>query len=192
LGYADLSCYGRRDFSTPNIDRIAAGGLKFTQAYANSAVCTATRVALITGRYQYRVAIGLEEPLTHRDTRGLPAGHPTLPSLLRRRGYGTALVGKWHLGFMLDVGPLQNGYDRFWGMRHGVADYFTHKAGPAHTDTGDLWDGDIKIEETGYLTDLLGSRAVSVINDHARTAQPFFLSLHFNAPHWPWEAPGDE
>src|SRR5205823_9142689 len=83
LGYADVSCYGRRDFTTPNIDRIAAEGVRFTQAYANSAVCTASRVALITGRYQYRLDVGLEEPLSTRVPRkiGLPAAHPTLPSL---------------------------------------------------------------------------------------------------------------
>src|SRR5436190_10192522 len=82
LGYADVSCYGRRDFTTPNIDRIAAEGMRFTQAYANSAVCTASRVALITGRYQYRLALGLEEPLRTAGTRklGLPPDHPTLPS----------------------------------------------------------------------------------------------------------------
>src|ERR671923_3024397 len=78
LGYADLSCYGRRDYTTPNIDRLAADGMRFTQAYANSAVCTATRVALITGRYQYRLPVGLEEPLTGRNV-GIPPGHPTMP-----------------------------------------------------------------------------------------------------------------
>ena len=100
LGYADLSCYGRRDFTTPNIDRIAAEGMRFTQAYANSAVCTASRVALITGRYQYRLAVGLEEPLASRETRdvGLPPEHPTLPSILKKAGYQSALIGKWHLG----------------------------------------------------------------------------------------------
>jgi arylsulfatase A-like enzyme len=100
LGYADVSCYGRRDFTTPNIDRIAAEGVRFTQAYANSAVCTASRVALITGRYQYRLAVGLEEPLSTRVPRkvGLPADHPTLPSLLKKAGYQTALIGKWAFG----------------------------------------------------------------------------------------------
>jgi arylsulfatase A-like enzyme len=92
LGYADLSCYGRRDFSTPNIDRIAADGMQFTQAYANSAVCTASRVALITGRYQYRLAVGLEEPLTNRRV-GLPPEHPTLPSILKKVGYQSTLIG---------------------------------------------------------------------------------------------------
>jgi arylsulfatase A-like enzyme len=85
LGYADLSCYGRRDYRTPNIDRIAAGGMKFTHAYANAPVCSATRTALITGRYQYRIPVGLEEPLGARDV-GLPPEHPTLPSLLKKAG----------------------------------------------------------------------------------------------------------
>ena len=108
LGYADLSCYGRRDFTTPNIDRIAADGMRFTQAYANSAVCTASRVALITGRYQYRLAVGLEEPLASRETRnvGLPPEHPTLPSILTKAGYQSALIGKWHLGRLPDFGPF--------------------------------------------------------------------------------------
>jgi arylsulfatase A-like enzyme len=193
LGYADVSCYGRPDFSTPNIDRIAAGGMKFLQAYANSAVCTATRVALITGRYQYRLPVGLEEPLTEsRRNIGLPPEHPTLPSLLKRAGYGTTLIGKWHLGLLPMFGPLKSGYDHFWGFRGGALDYFTHKAGPANTETDDLWDGDVKVHQTGYLTDLLGDRAVSAINDYAKAKRSFFLDLHFNAPHWPWEAPGDE
>src|ERR1044071_8686169 len=100
LGYADVSCYGRPDFKTPNIDHIAANGVRFLQGYANSAVCSATRTALITGRYQYRVRLGLEEPLgAGNQTVGLPPEHPTLPSLLKKAGYGTTLIGKWHLGF---------------------------------------------------------------------------------------------
>lgn len=192
LGYADLSCYGRRDYATPSIDRLATEGVKFTQAYANSPVCSATRTALMTGRYQYRLPVGLEEPLTGQRDVGLPPEHPTLPSLLKSAGYATHLVGKWHLGRLPRYGPLQSGYDHFWGFRGAALDYFTHKAGPADTDTGDLWDDDVRIERTGYLTDLLGDRAVSVIEQGARSGRPFLLSLHFNAPHWPWEGPGDE
>lgn len=114
LGYADVSCYGRPDFSTPNIDRLAAKGVRFLQAYANSAVCSATRTALTTGRYQYRRPLGLEEPLTGRDV-GLPPEHPILPSLLKQAGYGTTLVGKWHLGALSRFGPLQRGYDLLAG-----------------------------------------------------------------------------
>jgi Sulfatase len=77
LGYADVSCYGRRDFATPNIDRIAARGMRFLQGYANSAVCSATRLALITGRYQYRLRLGLEEPWAGNADIGLPPDHPT-------------------------------------------------------------------------------------------------------------------
>src|SRR6476469_1382636 len=197
LGYADLSCYGRRDYTTPNIDRLATDGMKFTQAYANSAVCSATRTALITGRYQYRLPVGLEEPIAResRGNPGLPPSHPTLPSLLKKAGYTTHLVGKWHLGRLPDYGPLKSGYDHFWGFRGGGLDYFTHKfssPNSSEAQNGDLWDDDVKIEQAGYLADLLGERAVKVIGDYAAARQPFFLSLHFNAPHWPWEGRGDE
>ncbi len=183
LGYADVACYGRPDLRTPNIDRLALRGTRFLQAYANSAVCSATRTALITGRYQDRLDIGLDEPLVARDT-GLPPSHPTLPSLLRKAGYGTTLVGKWHLGLLPKYGPLQSGYDHFYGFREGAADYFTH--------SDDLWDEDVKIDQAGYMTDLLGNHAVNVIHGYAKARKPFLLSLHFSAPHWPWEGPGDE
>jgi len=194
LGYADLSCYGRPDFTTPNLDRLASGGLRFTQAYANSAVCSATRTALITGRYQYRLPIGLEEPLAGNRTEvvGLPPDHPTLPSLLKKAGYGTTLIGKWHLGSLPKYGPLKSGYDHFWGFRGGSLDYFSHRTGGGGTGVEDLWDDDAKVHEVGYLTDLLGNRAVSVIQQYAQARRPFLLSLHFNAPHWPWEGPTDE
>jgi arylsulfatase A-like enzyme len=186
LGYADLSCYGRPDISTPNIDGMAVKGVRFLQAYANSAVCSATRTALITGRYQYRLPIGLEEPLVGRDV-GLPTDHPTLPSLLKKAGYSTTLVGKWHLGLLPKFGPLQSGYDHFYGFRGGTVDYYTHA-----NQRADLWDDDVQVHQMGYLTDMLGSRAVDVVNGYAKLARPFLVSLHFNAPHWPWEAPGDE
>jgi arylsulfatase A-like enzyme len=188
LGYADVSCYGRRDLATPHIDGIAARGMRFTQGYANSAVCSATRLALITGRYQYRLRLGLEEPWAGNPDVGLPPEHPTLPSLLRKAGYTTSLIGKWHLGALPKFGPLQSGYDHFFGFRSGAVDYFSH------LDTRqqpDLWDGDVEAHDTGYLTELLGARAVDAVNAAATARQPFLLSLHFNAPHWPWEAPGD-
>ncbi len=189
LGYADLSCYGRREYQTPAVDGLAADGVRFLQAYANSAVCSATRTALITGRYQYRLAVGLEEPLQGARDVGLPPDHPTLPGMLRQAGYQTALVGKWHLGRLPNFGPLKSGYDRFWGFREGSIDYFTHDG---FGNRPDLWDGDAEVEAAGYLTDLLGAKSVDVIEDMAKADKPFFLSLHFNAPHWPWEGPNDE
>jgi len=189
LGYADLSCYGRRDFTTPNIDRIAERGLRLTQGYANSAVCSATRLALITGRYQYRLRLGLEEPLAGNTHVGLPPEHPTLPSLLKRAGYGTTLIGKWHLGFLPKFGPLKSGYDHFFGFRSGAVDYYSHR-NPRQQH--DLWEEDVEVHQVGYVTELLGARAVDTVNAYARASRPFLISLHFNAPHWPWEAPGDE
>ena len=191
MGYADLSCYGRRDYKTPNIDGIAAGGTRFTQAYANSAVCSATRTALITGRYQYRIPVGLEEPLGMRDV-GLPPEHPTLPSLLKKAGYGTTLIGKWHLGNRPNYGPLRSGYDHFWGFYSGGVDYFSHNGSPAKSAPSELWNDDERVQPTGYLTDLLADQAIHAIEGYARKKQPFMISMHFNAPHWPWEGPNDE
>ena len=186
LGYADLSCYGRRDYATPVLDRLAAEGVRFTHAYANSAVCTATRVALMTGRYQYRLPIGLEEPLGGRDV-GLPPSHPTLASLLRGRGYATSLIGKWHLGLPPRYGPTESGYEEFWGLRGGGVDYFTHRFG----GNADLWDGETRIEENGYLTELLADQAIRTLEARSEDGRPFLISLHFTAPHWPWEGPDD-
>lgn len=196
LGYADVSCYGQRDYTTPNVDRLALEGLRFTQAYANSSVCSATRTALATGRYQYRVAVGLEEPInagTPKDI-GLPASHPTLPSLLKKAGYGTTLVGKWHLGFLPDFSPLKSGYDQFFGIFGGAADYFNHGADHARTgaESYQLYEQEVPVERHGYMTNLLGDHAVQTIESYAKSKEPFLLSLHFTAPHWPWEGPDDE
>jgi len=192
LGFADLSVYGRREYRTDNLDRLARQGIRFTQAYSNSAVCSATRFALMTGRYQYRLRGGLEEPITRpNDAIGLPPAHPTLPSLLKRAGYATALIGKWHLGYLPTFGPLKSGYDEFFGNLGGAIDYFTHRGtGDAQTAPKDLYEGETPVEKTGYYTQLLADRAVEFIR-RPRT-QPYFLSLHFTAPHWPWEGPGDE
>jgi arylsulfatase A-like enzyme len=191
MGYADVSCYGRPDLSTPNIDRIAAQGTRFTQGYANSPVCTASRVAIITGRYQVRLPVGLEEPIAPitKPGIGLPPEHPTLPSLLKKAGYGTTLVGKWHLGNLPDFSPLKSGYDHFYGFRSGAVDYYLHVNTAGRPD---LWDEDNPTTQDGYTTDLFGDRAVKAIGDYAKAGQPFLLSLHFNAPHWPWEGPGDQ
>jgi arylsulfatase A-like enzyme len=172
LGYADLSCYGRRDYRTPQIDRLAAGGLKLTQAYSSSSVCSPTRCALATGRYQYRVPVGLEEPNTVKSELGLPPGHPTLASMLRARGYRTVLIGKWHLGNSPSVGPLRHGYDHFFGIHGGAADYFTHEhAAPANGKT-DLYENEERIARQGYLTELLTAEALAEIERNAGRRHP--------------------
>lgn len=188
LGYADLSCYGRHEYETPVLDALAAQGMQFMHGYANSAVCSATRVGLITGRYQYRIEAGLEEPIG-RPGVGLDPAHPTLPSLLQEQGYHTGLVGKWHLGGLPDFGPLKSGYDEFWGNRGGGVDYFTHEV----FGNPDLWDGEVQVEEAGYYTDLLADRSIEFLDGRAaQPEKPWLLSLHFTAAHWPWEAPDDK
>ena len=200
LGYADLGCYGGRDARfgpvSPVLDQLAAGGLRLTQGYSNSPVCSPTRFALMTARYQYRLRGAAEEPI-RTSTRGnaelgLPPGHPTLPSLLRQAGYRTALMGKWHLGYPPHFGPLKSGYEEFFGPMSGGVDYFTHcGANGAH----DLWSGEEEKAREGYLTDLISDGSVDYIERMApgsRAGTPFFLSMHYTAPHWPWETRGDE
>ena len=184
LGYGDLSCYGRPDYQTPVLDGLARQGMKFMSAYAAAPVCTPTRVAFATGRYPQRLEVGLREPLTDPKAEidiGLPSSQPTVASRLKASGYDTALVGKWHLGWKPEFGPNRHGYDEFFGILSGAADYFTH--------SGDLWENLTPVERVGYLTDLLSDRAIQYIQRPHR--QPFYLSLHYTAPHSPWEGPED-
>ena len=199
LGFADLGCYGGREAAfgpvSPVLDRLAANGLKFTQGYSNSPVCSPTRFALMTARYQYRLRGAAEEPINSKSkgsqTLGLPPAHPTLPSLLRGAGYRTALIGKWHLGYPPTFGPLKSGYEEFFGPMSGGVDYFSHAS---NNGTHDLYAGEEEKHEEGYLTDLLSQRAVDYVRRMAPGAAqgtPFFLSLHYTAPHWPWETRED-
>ena len=191
-----MSCYGQRDYTTPNVDRLAIEGMRFTQGYSNSANCSPTRTGLATGRYQMRLPVGLEEPINASTPKavGLPPSHPTLPSLLKKAGYGTSLVGKWHLGYLPDYSPLKSGYDTFFGIFGGAADYFNHGADAARSgpNAHQLHEQEVPVERHGYMTNLLGDRAVETIDGFAKSKQPFLLSLHFTAPHWPWEGPDDE
>ena len=193
LGYGDLSSFGRPDYDTPNLDRLAREGIRFTSAYSASPLCTPTRCGFITGRYPARTKVGLEEPLDWKKSLGdeasalgLPPDHPTLASLLKKSGYETSLVGKWHLGYLPWFGPLQSGFDEFFGILSGGVDYFSHKDGDGEPD---LFEASVPVERIGYLTDLLTERALKVIS--RRRSRPFYLSLHYTAPHWPWEGPGD-
>ena len=196
LGYADLGCYGGRDAIfgpvSPVLDGLAAQGLKFTQGYANSPVCSPTRFALMTARYQYRLRGAAEEPINSKSrgssTLGLPPEHPTLPSLLRGAGYHTGLIGKWHLGYLPNFGPLRSGYDEFFGPTSGGVDYFTHCDS---TGRHDLCFGEEEQHHEGRLTDLLSRRAVDYVERMVQQPSPFFLSLHYTAPHWPWETRDD-
>ena len=189
LGYGDLSGYGRPDYRTPVLDGLAKQGVKFSSAYAAAPVCTPTRCAFVTGRYPQRLEVGLHEPLTGRDRdRGLPADQPTIASLVKANGYDTALIGKWHLGWKPEFGPNRHGFDEFFGILSGAGDYFTHQS--SDSAGADLWDNLQPVQRVGYLTELLSERAAAFIT--RRRDKPFYLSLHYTAPHSPWEGPEDE
>lgn len=190
LGYADLSCYGRKDYSTPNIDKLASQGMKFMNAYAGASLCTPTRVSFMTGRYPARLPVGLYEPLrgSPKDSVvGLKREQTSVATLVRNAGYETALIGKWHLGFLPEHGPNANGFDEFFGFHSGATDYVTHRQ---RIGKPDLYHNTTPIQQDGYITDIFTEHALQFIKkEHSK---PFFLSLQFSAPHWPWQGPGDK
>ncbi|CAL9452864.1 sulfatase family protein [Streptomyces sp. enrichment culture] len=186
LGWADLSCYGAPHIKTPHLDRLAAQGVRFTQAYSGSATCSPTRFSLYTGRYPGRTEGGLAEPIGNR-AQGLDPGHPTLASLLKRAGYATALIGKWHCGWLPDHSPTKSGWDEFFGNFGGALEYFS-KLG--QLGEYDLYEGDATYKDLRYYTTVLTERAVEYVGrDHDR---PWLLNLNFTTPHWPWLTEDDE
>ncbi|MFD9326812.1 sulfatase [Streptomyces sp. NPDC060065] len=185
LGWADLSSYGAPHIKTPNLDRLARQGVRFTDAYSGSATCSPTRFSLYTGRYPGRTKGGLAEPIANR-TQGLDPSHPTLASLLRKAGYATALIGKWHCGFLPDYGPTKSGWDEFFGNFGGVLEYFS-KLG--QLGAYDLYEGDAEYKDLRYYTEVLTERAVEYVSrEHDK---PWLLNLNFTTPHWPWLAEDD-
>ena len=187
LGYGDLSSYGRRDYRTPRLDAMAREGIRFTNAYSAASVCTPTRGGFLTGRYPARLPLGLQQPMSWiNEHDGLPPEMPTIASLLKAAGYRTSLVGKWHLGYLPQFGPLQHGFDEFFGILSGGVDYYTHEDA---LHKPDLHEGLVPVERVGYLTELLTERAIEFVT--RRHTTPFYLSLHYTAPHWPWQGPGD-
>jgi arylsulfatase A-like enzyme len=189
MGYGDLSIYGRKDYQTPHLDKLAAQGMKFVNAYAAAPLCTPTRTAFMTGRYPARTPVGLIEPLTgDQDTAmGLTPEFPSLATIMKETGYETALIGKWHLGSQPRHSPTNNGFNYFYGIRGGAADYISHKG---VVRTHDLFENDSMVYPQGYLTDLFSQKAISFIQQ--KHDKPFFLTLTYNAPHWPWQGPGDK
>lgn len=190
LGYADLSCYGRNDYQTPHLDKLASQGVKFMNAYAGAPLCTPTRTSFMTGRYPARTPVGLMEPLRwgRKDSMvGLTPEYTSIATLLRNNGYETFLVGKWHLGFDPKFSPNKNGFDYFFGFNAGGIDYVSHKNPRGRPD---LYENEKAITREGYVTDIWREKAVEIIKQ--KHSKPFFLSIMFNAPHWPWQAPGDK
>ena len=172
MGYGDLSGYGRKDYSTPNIDKLASQGIKFVNAYSAGPLCTPTRTAFMTGRYPAKTPVGLLEPLTgnKNDTAfGLTSKYPSIATLMKAAGYQTVLIGKWHLGSLSQHSPAKNGFDYFFGFHSGANDYISHKG-----DKGkhDLYENDALVYPKGYLTDLFAQKAVEFIKQ--KHYKPFF------------------
>jgi arylsulfatase A-like enzyme len=187
LGWGDLSCYGRPDYKTPCIDRLAAEGVRLTDCYSGSATCSPTRISHLTGRYPARHPAGLAEPLlhwVHGDALGLEPEFPALPRLLGEAGYRTGLFGKWHCGEPPTFGPLKSGFDEFFGLKSTGAAYFSYRGEDGRYLA---MEGEEIAPQAGYLTRVLTDRACGFIERHG--SKPFYLSLHYTAPHWPWEAP---
>ncbi|MDQ4213381.1 sulfatase-like hydrolase/transferase [Microbacterium sp. ASV81] len=190
LGYGDVGCFGSDDIRTPHLDRLAARGVRMTNWYSNSPVCSPSRAALLTGRHP--VHAGVQEILGgKRGTPGLPA-QPTLASRLQEEGYRTGIFGKWHLGVGEGYRPLDRGFERHFGFLAGCVDYYSHIFywGQGLNPVHDLWDDEREVYDNGrYLTEVLTDKAVAFIADNA--ADPFFCYVPFNAPHYPMHAPAE-
>jgi arylsulfatase A-like enzyme len=182
LGYGDLGCYGGRA-RTPHIDRLAREGLRATDFHSNGAVCSPTRAAFLTGRYQQRSGIltALGE-----NARGLPQTERTVATMLRQRGYATALFGKWHLGYQHENGPLRHGFDEFRGHLHGAVDYVSKVDQFGRVD---WWHNEQPAVEATYATEIITRDVLAFLT--ARRDRPFFAFVSHTAIHFPWQAPGD-
>jgi arylsulfatase A-like enzyme len=190
LGVHDLSFLGRPDYRTPNLDRLFGAGVVLDQAYSNSPTCSPTRTALLSGRYPARFEVGLYDPLPRGRALGFPPTEPNMVRAFRAAQYRTALVGKWHLGLPPGSGPQRCGYEEFFGPLESGMDYVSHRpmgAGPQAPSM--LFDGERPVDTEGYATELFTERACRLVERWRR--EPFFLSLHYTAPHFPWQAPGD-
>ena len=185
LGYGDLECYGATDIETPHLDRLAAEGIRMTDFYANGAVCSPTRIAFLTGRYQQR--LGMDNALYYQEMgRGLPEEGLTIGDALGSAGYMTGLSGKWHVGYDYERQPNQQGFHHFFGLLGGNHHYFEHMD---RIGVPDLWLNNEPIQREGYTTDLITEDAIAFIEREQES--PFFLFISHAAPHFPWQGPDD-
>ena len=187
LGYGGIGCYGNEEINTPHLDAMAAQGIRFTDFHSNGAVCTPTRAALLTGRYQQRS--GLEGVIYVRgETRqtGMDSTEVTIANLLRAEGYSTGIMGKWHLGYNETYNPVHQGFDEFYGYVSGNVDFHSH-----YDNAGiyDWWHNTDSLYEEGYTTDLITQHSINFIEEHQE--EPFFLYVPHEAPHVPFQGRRD-
>jgi len=182
MDYAGIGATGGNDTQTTNIDSIAKNGALFTQAYVTAPVCGPSRVGILTGRYQDRVGFLTNDGPHIPETFGLPSSEVLIPEMLKRAGYTSGMVGKWHLGFKPDMVPNAQGFDYFYGHLLGAHNYFPDNARPAH-----IFRNRERVSPTKYLTTVFGEEAAQFIRENKEN--PYFLYVPFNAVHAPWQAP---
>ena len=200
MGYGDLGCYGHPVAKTPNIDRLAKEGVRFTQHYANGPECSPTRTAFLTGRYQQRVgglecAIGTgnigryDEAIRLAGQRelGLPRNQTVIPGALTQAGYVCGIIGKWHLGYEPKFNPMEHGWDEFFGYLGGNVHYFNHRE---TSNLHVLFHGRLPVSRKGYMTHLITNDSIAFIEHHK--GRPFFLYVSHESPHFPFQGPDDK
>lgn len=190
MGVEGLSCYENKYFKTPEIDKLAAEGMRFTDFHSNGIVCTPTRAALMTGRYQYRTGMYLvcnANPEHKNHIKGLPSKEWTFAEALKENGYATAIFGKWHIGYLPEFNPVRHGFDIYIGFKSGNIDGHSHYDGSNNLD---WWQNEQLKNEPGYYTDLWNEDALEFIR--ANKDRPFFIYYAHAAPHGPVQARGSK
>ena len=188
LGYADIGVYGSERNRTPHLDRMAAEGLRFTDFHSNGPMCTPTRAALLTGRYQHRFGEQFESALSGIDDYdiGLPHDARTIAESLGEGGYVTGMYGKWHLGYHPPFMPVDQGFRDFRGLTSGDGDHHSHID---RSGRKDWWHNSELVPEAGYGVDLITKHSVNFVERHRD--EPFFLYVAHLAIHFPWQGPND-
>ena len=185
-GYSDFGFMGSDEIKTPNIDQLALDGVTFNNAYVSASVCSPSRAGLLTGMYQQR--FGHECNLDSDVNNSFDPNQITIAEALKTEGYNTGLIGKWHLGDKSQNHPLKNGFDYFWGFISGARNYFYDPNEKSRNSIRNVVENYSETNFEGYLTDVLGNKAVNFIDKNHQSNTPFFLFLSFNAPHTPMQA----
>tara|TARA_B100001769_G_scaffold9335_1_gene6715 strand:- start:985 stop:2364 length:1380 start_codon:yes stop_codon:yes gene_type:complete len=185
-GYSDFGFMGSDEIKTPNLDQLALDGVTFNNAYVSASVCSPSRAGLLTGMYQQR--FGHECNLDSDVNNSFDPNQITIAEALKTEGYSTGLIGKWHLGDKKQNHPLNNGFDYFWGFISGARNYFYDPNEVNRNSIRNVVENYSQTKFDGYLTDVLGDKAISFIDKNYQSNNPFFLFLSFNAPHTPMHA----
>jgi arylsulfatase A-like enzyme len=192
MGYGDLGCYGCKDIATPNVDQLAAEGVRFTDGYVSAPQCAPSRAGLLSGKYQNRLGFEYNTPGRLKFSHGFPRNEKTLGDLMKARGYRTGIIGKWHMGAGADLHPNRRGFDEFFGTLFGHSNFippynaFSRKLKGRNEPKSDIQRNGKTVDERDYLTDAFTREAVAFIE--CNQEKPFFLYLPYTAPHGPLQA----